>query len=203
MKITPLTYGYTRMKESMAFPGGDPQKTFPISLTFYLLQEEDALILVDSGCFTMPGWEVTDFRGPLAALEEVGVRPAEITHLLLTHAHHDHIEAAGCYPNAEVFIQREAYEKGQKYLGSNARITLFEDEIEPVSGVRMVCIGGHSAGSCIVELGDTVIAGDECYTRRNLTEKIPTATSADPQKSKEFIEEYSKPHYTVFLCHDE
>lgn len=25
----------------------------------------------------------------------------------------------------------------------------------------------------------------------------------DPQKSKEFIEEYSKPHYTVSLCHDE
>ncbi|MBQ6823112.1 MAG: MBL fold metallo-hydrolase [Clostridia bacterium] len=203
MKITPLIYGYSQMKESMAFPGGDPQKRFPISFTFYLIQTEGCNILVDTGCTTMPGWEMKDFRGPEAALRAVGLTPKDITHLLVTHAHHDHIEMAGLYPQAEVYLEEKAFEKGKKYLQNNPKITLFHEKITPVPNVEMLCIGGHAAGSCIVKIGNTVIAGDECYTRRNLTEKIPTATTCDPQKSKEFIEEYSKPHYTVFLCHDE
>ena len=203
MIVTPLVYGRSRMKESMAFPDGDPAVTFPITFTFFLIREGAHKILVDSGCTTMPGWEMEDFCGPAAALAKVGLRPEEITHLLITHAHHDHIESASLYPNAHVFLQEQEYEKGKKYLQKDQKLTLFKEEIEPVSGVRMRCIGGHSKGSCIVELGNTVIAGDECYTRRNLEEHIPTATSADPQKSRAFIEKYSHPKYTVLLCHDE
>ena len=103
----------------------------------------------------------------------------------------------------KILLQEQEYEKGKKYLQSNRKITLFKEEIEPIPGLRMRCIGGHSVGSCIVELGNTVIAGDECYTRRNLEERIPTATSVNPEKSKAFIETYSDPRYRVLLCHEE
>ena len=205
MKMTPLIYGYSRMKESMAFIEGDPNRDLPISFTFYLIQAESFNILVDTGCTTMPGWEMTDFRGPVAALREVGLAPKDITHLLITHAHHDHIEMAGLYENAAVFIQKKEYEKGKKYFNSDAKITLFKEKITPIPNmpnIRRVCIGGHSPGSCIVEIGNTVITGDECYTRRNLTKKIPTGSSSDPQKSRAFIEKYSDPKYTVLLCHE-
>ena len=47
-----------------------------------------------------------------------------------------------------------------------------------------------------------IIAGDECYLRECLQKQIPTGCSYCPQKSKAFIEKYSKQEYTVFLSHD-
>lgn len=202
MKITPLIYGYSQMPESMAFPDGSKKKKIPISLTFYLIQTHGFKILVDTGCTTMPGWELQEFRGPEAALKEAGITPEEITHLLITHAHHDHIEMAKLYENANIFLQKDEYEHGKKYLPQKWNLTLFEEEIEPITGIKMICIGGHSKGSCIVKIGKTIIAGDECYTRRNLTERIPTGSSFDFQKSCAFIEKYSDPAYQVLLCHE-
>jgi glyoxylase-like metal-dependent hydrolase (beta-lactamase superfamily II) len=73
--------------------------------------------------------------------------------------------------------------------------------------VKIIKIGGHSKGSCIVEIESDdkiyIIAGDECYKRECLNKKIPTGASFDKKASREFIEKYSDKKYTVLLCHDE
>ena len=83
---------------------------------------------------------------------------------------------------------------------------LFEDEQVLDGEIFIKRISGHSHGSSIVLFehnGKTaVLCGDECYTSRNLTEKIPTGASRDPQVSKAFVEEYSKEKYIAFTCHD-
>ena len=84
---------------------------------------------------------------------------------------------------------------------------MFKNELVLCKGVKTVKIGGHSAGSCVVELENDgrifVISGDECYSRECLKKKIPTGSSVNPQASREFIEKYSNEKYTVLLCHDE
>ena len=47
-----------------------------------------------------------------------------------------------------------------------------------------------------------VLCGDECYSARNLTDKIPTGASMYPDKSEAFVLEYSKTEYTPIITHD-
>lgn len=205
ISIIPVEYGRSVLPESMIFENGAADKVRPIVFMVYLIKSENKMILVDAGCVTMPGFEMENFIGPLKALESLGVNAAEITDLIITHAHHDHIECAACFENAEVYIQRDEYEAGREYLeGVNVR--LFDDEADICEGVRVIKIGGHSKGSCIVEVicdeKKHIIAGDECYIRECLSQKIPTGSSYCPENSRKFIEEYSKNEYTVLLCHD-
>lgn len=80
IKITPVRYGATEIKESWVFRGGDPEKVRPISLTVYLIETEDRRILVDAGCDTMPGFDLKyHISPPQALLEQTGVSPREIT----------------------------------------------------------------------------------------------------------------------------
>lgn len=204
-EIIPVEYGRSVLPESMIFENGAADKVRPIVFMIYLIKTKGRFILADAGCVTMPGFEMENFIGPIKALEHLGVSAGEITDLIITHAHHDHIECAACFENARVYIQRDEYDVGREYL-EGADVRLFDDEAEICEGVKAIKIGGHSIGSCIVEVmcdgKKHIIAGDECYMRECLAKKISTGSSVCPEKSRKFIEEYSKDEYTVWLCHD-
>ena len=206
IKIIPLDYAKSVLAESLIFENGDKNKTRPIIFRVYLLKTENRLILVDAGCVTMPEFDMVDFIGPIKAFQNIGVSPDQITDLIITHAHHDHIECAKYFKNAALYIQKDEYEAGKGYLAENSNICTFDEEIQVCEGVRVVTIGGHSKGSAIVEITDgenkCIIAGDECYLRECLENKIVTGASYNPENSRAFIEKYSNKEYTVLLCHD-
>ena len=206
LEIIPIEYGKSVLPESMIFQGGAEDKFRPIVFMIYLIKTEKQLILVDAGCETMPGFDMRDFIGPVKALEKIDIKPDDITDVIITHSHHDHIECVSRFKNAVIYIQRDEYESGKGYLAEGMNIKLFDDEMQVSDGVRAVKIGGHSKGSCIVEVTDDkktyIISGDECYLRECLDKKIPTGTSYCPEKSREFIGKYSSGEYTVLLCHD-
>lgn len=206
MEIIPIVYGKSELSESMIFQNGAEDKFRPIVFAIYLIKTESKLILVDAGCVTMPGFEMTDFIGPEKALAEHNVKPSEITDVVITHSHHDHVECVTLFENAEIFIQRDEYECGKNYFTDNLNVTLFDDEADICKGVRAVKIGGHSVGSCIVEMTDGnekyVIVGDECYQTECIEKKIPTGASYCLEKSREFIRKYGNGEYKLLLCHD-
>lgn len=206
LEIIPIEYGRSVLSESMIFQGGAEKKFRPIVFMIYLIKTENRFILVDAGCETMPGFDMRDFIGPLKALEKLDVKPEDITDVVITHAHHDHIECVKYFKNAVIYIQRDEYESGKSYFYKDMDIRLFDEKAEIYPNVKAVKIGGHSIGSCIVEITDEgekyIIAGDECYLRECLDSQIPTGCSYCPQKSREFIEKYSCGEYTVLLCHD-
>lgn len=205
--IIPVDYGKSVLPESWVFQNGSEDKKLPIIFRVYLLKTENRLILVDAGCETMPDFNMRDFIGPVKALNNIGISPEEITDLIITHAHHDHIECAKYFKNAALYIQKDEYESGKGYLAENLNIRTFDEEMQVCDGVKAVKIGGHSKGSSIVEITDAdkrcIIAGDECYMRACLTKQIPTGIAYDFEKSRAFIQKYSRGEYTVLLCHDE
>lgn len=205
--ILRINYARSTLPENCIIPGGDAGREVPILFSVFVIEAEDKKILVDAGCETMPGFVMEDHITPMAALEKRGISVADITDVIITHAHHDHIECVKYFPQARVHIQQDAYAKGQKYLTGNENICTFSKENAVAEGVKVVNIGGHAVGSCVVEVeskGKTyVICGDECYTRRNLSEKIPTAASRCPEASRAFIEKYTKEPYVCLLCHDD
>ena len=206
-EIIPINYGKSVLPENMIFQNGAEDKVRPIVFMVYLIKTENRLILADAGCETMPGFVMTDFIGPVKALNNIGILPEEITDLIITHAHHDHIECAKHFKNAVIYIQKDEYEAGKGYLSENLDIRTFDEETLICDGIKSVKIGGHSKGSSIVEITDSdkkyIIAGDECYVRECLTKQIPTGVAYDLQKSLAFIQKYGRGEYTVLLCHDE
>lgn len=148
----------------------------------------DASILIDAG-FDDPSpgspWMPPKYQrspGVEAGLAAIGVRPEEITHVLFTHAHGDHIagatvERAGRrvprYPNATYFIGRADWEDNPArqqpgslvavHLGTLAqlgRLELVDAEREIAAGVTMLHAPGESPGHCIVRLRS---AGETFY----------------------------------------
>ena len=205
--IIPIDYGKSVLPESWIFENGAENKIRPIVFKVYLIRTENRLILVDAGCETMPDFDMRDFIGPVKALNNIGISPEEITDLIITHAHHDHIECAKYFKNAVTYIQKDEYEAGKGYLAENLNIRTFDEEMLICYGIKAVKIGGHSKGSSIVEITDAdkkyVIAGDESYMRDCLTRQNPTGMAYDREKSLAFIQIYGKGGYKVFLCHDE
>lgn len=78
-----------------------------ITVSAFLLDVGGRKILIDTGCGTAFGPAMGKSRDRLATL---GVTPADIATILVTHAHIDHvsglIDAAGapCFPNAEIVV---------------------------------------------------------------------------------------------------
>ena len=204
--IISIKYGESVLPENAVFQGGDKNKAWHIDFILYLIQTANRMILIDAGCETMPGFEMKNFDGTVNALKNAGFDYESITDVIITHSHHDHIECVGYFENATIYIQKDEYESGKGYLKNNINIKLFKDEQIVCDGVKIVKIGGHSKGSCIVEIENEdeciVVVGDECYSHKCFTEKIPTGSSNDIKKSVEFIEKYSCGKYTLMFCHD-
>lgn len=205
--IIPIEYGKSFLPESLIFEKGAEDKFRPIVFRVYLIRTEIRLILVDAGCETMPDFDMRDFIGPIKALGNLGISPREITDVIITHAHHDHIECAKYFKNAVIYIQKDEYEAGKGYFTETLTVRKFEEEMLICDGIKAVKIGGHSKGSSIVEITDDerqyIIAGDECYLRECVTKQISIGNAYNPPKSRAFIQKYGRGEYTVLLCHDE
>jgi len=62
----------------------------PVTVNLYLLHHRDGYALVDCGLNSPEAWDLLE-RG----LGELGITPRDLTHLLLTHVHPDHMGAVG------------------------------------------------------------------------------------------------------------
>jgi glyoxylase-like metal-dependent hydrolase (beta-lactamase superfamily II) len=201
-----LKYGASVLSENMVFLGGSKEKVIPISFAIYFIQVGDRKILVDAGCDTMPGFEMKEFYSPAFVLRTMRLTADEITDVIITHAHHDHIEAIKHFRNAVVHITEEEYLNGKKYIPDNMPVNVFKDKYVIAPQITIIKWGGHSIGSSIVEIKmeDTIhiLAGDECYTNGCIDRKIPTGCYYNLDKSRSFIKNYSNKKYRVHTCHD-
>ena len=142
-------------------------------------------------------------QGILAQLAQVGITPAEIEIVVLTHLHWDHVGGVSLFPNAEFIVSGEelkfaldpvpclylAYEARQlgmqpefsKVIDRIKTIDLKEEDI--VEGVRVIPLTGHTPGNIGVVVdtpdGPHVIAGDAAPKYANL--------NGSPEQGQRFI----------------
>lgn len=190
----------------MVLTGGDPERKCPIVFLLYVIETGNRRVLIDAGCDTLPGFQMEELVSPAKALKEYGIDPKSITDVIITHAHHDHIDGLRHFAHADVYIQAEEYSKGMKYIPENTRVHTFEQDCVVADCIRVKRVGGHSIGSSIalVQWEDVqyVFGGDECYLPVCLEKGISTGASHDPQASRWFVAHFADTRYRVLLSHD-
>src|SRR5262245_31703480 len=93
--------------------GADKSRKLDIQMMVGLLKGPDGRnILVDSGFYRdkfFKQWKVKDFIKPSDAVARFGLKPEEITDIIITHMHWDHADGFDLFPKARVWIQKDEY----------------------------------------------------------------------------------------------
>ena len=180
---------------------GDPHDT-PMPMDFYIwvIRNAHRTIVVDVGS---KQWKCLQrghefIRCPVEGLEAVGVDPAKVDDLVITHLHWDHAGNIDRFPNARVHLQNDEmrYVVGPHmadhgvnhfYLVDDVKTvvgTLFEGRLslhhgqtEIAPGVSLHRVGGHAAGMQIVRVytqrGWVVLASDASHFYANIDDNNP------------------------------
>jgi len=191
--------------------GADSTRTLDIALMVWLLRGPDGRnVLVDAGFFRdehLTRWRVQEFVRPSEAIAKVGLRPEEITDIVITHLHWDHAGSIELFPQARVWIQEEEfryYTSGEGRSGNTGvdpedaalllrlhdlgRVMLVDgDAREIIPGVRVYTGGRHTYASQYVGVhtadGTVVIASDNLYLYENLENRLPIAQTLDRESN--------------------
>jgi len=189
--------------------GADKSRKLDIQMMVWLLKGPAGRnILVDSGFYRdkfFNQWKVKDFIRPSDAVAKFGVKPEEITDIIITHMHWDHADGIDLFPKARVWIQKDeyVYYTGEAWqsrgahggidpedvmamvkLNLEGRVKLVNgDDQEPIPGVRCYTGGRHTYASQFVGVntksGVVIVASDNLYLYENLEQRAPIAQTLD------------------------
>jgi len=164
-------------------------------------------ILFDSGFHRerwFKEWTIKDYLRPDEAVKLAGVNPEEVTDIVISHAHWDHMGGIDLFPKAVVWIQKEefgyytgpAWQPGGDHggidpgdvqqlvrLNTQGRLRLVDgDNVEIFPGIRAYTGGRHTFASQYLRVDGNppfVLASDNVYLYRNLAEHKASATFSD------------------------
>jgi glyoxylase-like metal-dependent hydrolase (beta-lactamase superfamily II) len=189
--------------------GADKARRLDIPVMVWLLKGSDGRrVLVDAGFYRprfVQQWKVQNFRSPADAVAAAGVKPEEITDVVISHAHWDHVGGVDLFPKATVWIQRDEYTyyTGEAWharnthggidpehmaallkINTEGRLRFVEgDDQEILPGIRCYTGGRHTHASQYVGVrttgGTTMITSDNMYLYENLEKSAPIAQTLD------------------------
>ncbi len=159
-------------------------------------------ILLDAGFLNdiedAKGFNVTDYVRPDSALSKLNLRAEDITDIILSHPHWDHIDGLGLFPKAHIWIQKEDYnyfvgaswQKGGNKGGFNkrditmlvglnlaGRLTLVDGDREIFPGINVYTGSRHTFNSQYVLVkshqNKIVLASDNIWVYYSLEHMRP------------------------------
>lgn len=190
-EVIALKYATREAKRSSNFMGGDPHDG-PMPLAYYIWVVRDAqrLYLIDTGFLEDMAIKRhrTLLRTPMAGLELLGIAPEDITEIVITHMHNDHVGSFDAYPNARFHLQdaemafatgrhmcceplRRPYEvdhvAGLIRLAYRDRVVFHRGDAQIGPGISLHRLGGHTDGQQVVRVhtarGWVVLASDASH----------------------------------------
>ncbi len=188
--------------------GGDPHDDAPMPLDYFvwLVRGPGGTFVLDTG-FDADGARKRGrhlIRSPGEGLRALGVEPAEVRDVVLSHMHYDHAGNDGLFPAAAYHVQdREmAYCTGRCMCHAHLRQpfeaedvsamvrrtfagrTRFHDgEAQLADGLTLHLVGGHSLGLQVLRVrtrrGWVVLASDATHFYANMERGLPFPIVAD------------------------
>jgi glyoxylase-like metal-dependent hydrolase (beta-lactamase superfamily II) len=149
-------------------------------------------------------WTIKDYLRPDEAVKLAGVKPEEITDIVVSHAHWDHMGGIDLFPKATIWIQKDefryytgdAWQPGGQHggidpddiqelvkLNTEGRVRLVNgDNVEILPGVRAYTGGRHTYASQYILVEGSprfVLASDNACLYRSLIEGKASATFSE------------------------
>lgn len=196
---------------------GEPDAATVMDYYFWLLRSSRETIVIDTGFSEISGAarHRETIISPKAALTRLGVDPASVRHVILTHAHYDHTGNLDLFPNAEIVMSRTEFEfiagpySNRQHLSApldrddNTKIVklyeggavrLVESPHRFRPDVELIELPGHSPGQIGVIVrgvdGPVILASDAVHYYAELEKDRPFAVMSgllDMYKSFDII----------------
>jgi glyoxylase-like metal-dependent hydrolase (beta-lactamase superfamily II) len=185
--------------------GADTSRRMDIAMMVWLLRGANRTVVIDAG-FQRPDliqrWRPTGYVKPSEAVAAAGVRPEDVTDLIITHIHWDHFDGAELFPKAMIWIQREEVEHHIDSTGKvldraidapsaqmlarlikAGRVKLIDGNQQILDGINVWIGGKHTFQSQFVSArttaGTVVFASDNAYLYENLDKRVAIAQTLD------------------------
>jgi len=210
VRFAKSAYPFTAADWAKGAPKTDSVK---INFMVWLIQGNGKNILLDAGFQNdlddAKEFKVVDYTRPDLALAKVGLKPEDITDVILSHPHWDHIDGVGLFPNAHIWIQKEdfnyfvstSWQKGEHHggyekrdvrtmidLNMAGRVTLVNgDDQEIMPGIKVFTGSRHTFNSqyVLVNTGTNkiVLASDNIWVYYSLEHLVPPSDGGtlDPE----------------------
>ena len=191
--------------------GADSNRRTPLAFTVWLMRGGGRTVLMDAGFYRdkfIQRWKPVGFMKPSDALAPLGVKPSDVTDIVISHVHWDHLDGADLFPRARIWLQRAEYEhytndtgavldraidvddaKMLAKLKAAGRVQLIPgDSTEIIPGITVFTGGKHTFASEFAtvrtalaggRVGTTVLASDNAYLYENLEGHRPITQSLD------------------------
>jgi glyoxylase-like metal-dependent hydrolase (beta-lactamase superfamily II) len=187
--------------------GAPKDENVDIAMVIWLIRGGGRTILFDSG-FHREKWfkyfPMNDYLRPDEAVKLAGVKPEEVTDIVISHAHWDHMGGIDLFPKANVWIQKDEYRyytgdawqpggnhggidpedvKELLQLNTEGRLRLVDgDNVEILPWIRAYTGARHTYASQYLRVDGNpafVLASDNCYLYRNLATHAASATFSE------------------------
>jgi len=217
LKIYALKYGESLFPQQYVFHGAAAGKTMNFCWLFYYIEYGDKKILVDTGFNNekyIRLFSIKKYVRPAELLKRNSISPEDITDIIITHAHFDHIDGIDSFPGAGIIISQTELDlvKQGRYgvsmrekLAQFKNITSFSDEYMLYEIFKIKKTGGHTPGSSVVYIDRSAskfcLTGDEVYTKENLERGVMNGTVTSAANNMSFIRNYDK-NYTPLTFHN-
>jgi len=202
IRFAASAYPFTTADWAKGAPKTDSVK---INFMIWLIKGNGRNILVDAGFLNDLGdakvFKVVNYIRPDSVIAKLGLKPGDITDIILSHPHWDHIDGVGLFPNAHVWIQKEdfnyfvstAWQKNQSNSGFqkrdvrtmvnlnlDGRVTLVDgDDQEIIPGIKVFTGSRHTFNSQYVRVNTgnnkVVLASDNIWVYYSLEHLVPPA----------------------------
>jgi glyoxylase-like metal-dependent hydrolase (beta-lactamase superfamily II) len=187
--------------------GGPQNEKVDIAMVMWLIRGGGHTILLDSGFHRdtfLKDFPMRDYLRPDEAVNTAGVAPDQVTDIVISHAHWDHMGGIDLFPKATVWIQKDEYryyttdawQPGGDHggidpedvqalvkLNTEGRVHLIEgDNVEIFPGIRAYTGSRHTYASEYLRVDGHppfVLASDNVYFYLNLSSHLASATFSD------------------------
>jgi N-acyl homoserine lactone hydrolase len=205
--------------ESVWTPGENVGRSIAFSSTCWLMQRANQWLLWDTGVpqsalHEPEGWSTLPKlivyhldRALTDQLAEIGLKPADIAYVAISHTHGDHIGNVRLFPDSTVLIQRAEYTwissadgpndnvnrlkaLARKLLGTPKHLRLLDGDTDVFGdgSVTLVSTPGHTPGSqsLLVHLrnsGFVILSGDVVHLEENFEKDTVPSLNSDKAAS--------------------